>query len=209
MRADTPAWCVGACPCGPCMPQEAARYESRAAELSAAQQRIAELLRAASVSAQERSDLQRLLETKEQLTASQATQMSGLQQQVEQLTQQQAGLQAAALDADNKRQLELLQVQHDQVRGTACACTPPRVGGACMAGAPCTLRWTMRMVPHARTAHAGTDAARLPSFLLHAQTKRFLETKIKYLEEELDTKTRKQVGVFSWLRHHSQAGGRR
>lgn len=92
------------------------RHAARTSELSSAHARIAQLARELAAAGQERSDLARLVESKEQLAASVARQAEAIRLERDQLQSQVVTMQAGVVDVDTKDQLDLLKVQHAQVR---------------------------------------------------------------------------------------------
>jgi hypothetical protein len=95
--------------------QERTQHELRASEVRALHGRVQELTLALQGSARHQGELQRIVHAKELLVGSQAAQISQLTLERDQLQRRVSELEAAVQDVDTRKQLELLQVQHNQV----------------------------------------------------------------------------------------------
>lgn len=90
--------------------------EQHARELKVKQDKVDELQRALNALRGEREDLKRLIESKEQVVQSQASQISQLTAAKDKLQEQNTQLEAAIQDVDTKKQMDLMRTQYEQVR---------------------------------------------------------------------------------------------
>lgn len=179
--------------------QEHEQFGQQTRELKLCQGRLEGVQRAIEALGQERDDLQRLVASKEQLIASQLTQIEQLGAARERLQLQNAQLEAAVKDVDTHKQLDLQRTQYEQVRACVRVCMRAR---ACVLRACVKLGWGAGHVARGgrrrpRVPYTASIAC-APTRPVHprvcvapcVQTLKFLEAKVRFLEEELEAKSK-------------------